>query len=452
MFSSKLKQPYSLYAQASQVLTQSVGTSRRSRAQELKQVQQQQLQDSGVLYGVWQLIAGLIVPESLAVDKERARASTRAQFERLALRRAQLRVGDLILVRTPGTFYRVFRGIAQHAYDHVGIVVSPGRFLHIGPPRIRLLPVELLLAPKRCAVVLRPQLSTPERNRLLGRLGQLVGRPYNTLRVYSFVGRLGARKFLGLQRKFKKKKKKKLQDQQDDLDEATTKHICTDAILNSLLVASPAFRSATQQLGSRLDVNVFNSWSINDVLRMHEEHPQLLRAVALPDAPPLLGSSSSDYRRSWLSSLRHPSRRLRRVVNDPKTLAVACIHLYQRSHIVLKTFLQTFLLTSSGLPPLLNRVAKAWILYTFVRSLFEQRRVNSARSDAEAAQRRRDERRRQKRTIRHAQLVVEKKQQQQQRQKTGKKSKSAAATPSWWKSRTDPYREDHAPSTILSRL
>jgi hypothetical protein len=59
------------------------------------------------LHTLWQSVAGVLVPESLAVDRARNAASRRGVFELVAPRAAMLQPGDLIVVRTPGTFYKV---------------------------------------------------------------------------------------------------------------------------------------------------------------------------------------------------------------------------------------------------------------------------------------------------------------------------------------------------------
>ena len=113
------------------------------------------------------------------------------------------------------------------------IVYPNGMFLHIGPPTIRLLPVELLLEPKRqpmvraftwllglpacfllvCSThsrfavscfdqVFRPKLTADERDRLLDSLQSLIGHKYNTIRVYSFIGRQANRSFSLSERSF----------------------------------------------------------------------------------------------------------------------------------------------------------------------------------------------------------------------------------------------------------
>ena len=125
------------------------------------------------------------------------RASRRGVFELVAPRAAMLQPGDLIVVRTPGTFYHLFRRAAKHSVDHLAIVVENGMFLHVGPPTIRLLPVELLLTPNRRPLVFRPKLSEEELNQLLRSLKSLIGQQYDTVRVYSFVARLAAHAWFG---------------------------------------------------------------------------------------------------------------------------------------------------------------------------------------------------------------------------------------------------------------
>ena len=62
------------------------------------------------------------------------------------------------------------RGCAVQA-----IVMENGMFLHVGPPTIRLLPVELLLTPNRRPLVFRPKLSEDELNQLMRSLKSLLG-------------------------------------------------------------------------------------------------------------------------------------------------------------------------------------------------------------------------------------------------------------------------------------
>jgi len=61
------------------------------------------------------------------------------------------------------------------------------QFLHVGPPRIRLLPVPLLLSDARSPLIVRPQLTAPQRKHFLVELSGMVGAPYDVARVYQFA-------------------------------------------------------------------------------------------------------------------------------------------------------------------------------------------------------------------------------------------------------------------------
>lgn len=190
-----------------------------------------------IVHSLWQFLASIVIPESLSVENNQKRIIDRPKlFEHVAARKEALQPGDLIAVRTPGTFYRMFRRAANHRMDHLvstipkhtllgnvyhkfvclhcfgcqlkqmcplfcchcllyismglqGIVMEDGKFLHVGPPTIRLLPVELLLEDKRSPKVFRPNLSLQEREQLIKSLQTLIGHKYDTVRVYSFVFR-----------------------------------------------------------------------------------------------------------------------------------------------------------------------------------------------------------------------------------------------------------------------
>ena len=179
-------------------------------------------------------------------------------------------------------------------------------FYTVGPPTIRLLPVELLLQPNRKPTVFRPKLSASEREKLLASLATLIGHPYDTLRVYSFIFRLAIFKYLGLLKPF----------QQDHTNRQTgtgtgagtggieagrrgsgvgagvsvsgvpqysnqfESYICTDAILMRTLNVSKDFQVAARKL--QLDYSTLRSWSINDVTQLNRYRPNLLTQIALP--------------------------------------------------------------------------------------------------------------------------------------------------------------------------
>jgi len=107
----------------------------------------------------------------------------------------------------------------MHGCSLQAVVLEHGLVLHIGPPRLRLLPVELLLEPKRLpqvkslcirvkhafanlifklCQVFRPQLSAEERDAFIKSLLSLLGKQYSSFRVYKFIARLGLDKRFGM--------------------------------------------------------------------------------------------------------------------------------------------------------------------------------------------------------------------------------------------------------------
>lgn len=86
--------------------------------------------ENPLVFQLWQTVAEKVSPDSLAV--ERSRVVSSEQIQRLAPRKTVLQPGDLILVRTPGTFYEFFRRLSRQPYDHVSIMMDSNLFLHIG--------------------------------------------------------------------------------------------------------------------------------------------------------------------------------------------------------------------------------------------------------------------------------------------------------------------------------
>lgn len=72
---------------------------------------------------------------------------------------SQLKLGDLILIKTPNTTYELMRKIYNSPYDHIVVVVDQERCLHISYPRAKLVPSYLFTHSVREPLVIRPNLS-----------------------------------------------------------------------------------------------------------------------------------------------------------------------------------------------------------------------------------------------------------------------------------------------------
>jgi hypothetical protein len=154
-------------------------------------------------------------------------------------------------------------------------------FLHVGPPVVRLLPVHLVLTPNRSPMVFRPAMNDQQRKKLLLQLQSLIGQKYSFIRVYSFIFRLAAEKYLGF-----------AQPYPNSGADTPELYICTDAVLKRLLNTSSEFQLAVKEVRD-LDFQKYRSWSTNDILRLHSQKQNVLPSVNLPpiDKPAVLSNT-----------------------------------------------------------------------------------------------------------------------------------------------------------------
>ena len=98
-------------------------------------------------------VARRIVPDSLSFgpDTDFPRAG-KASTPR---RRYDLHIGDIILTSTPGLAMQRGRSFTGQDHDHITVVVKAEKVLHIGPPKVRLLPLHRVMEPRREPRVLR---------------------------------------------------------------------------------------------------------------------------------------------------------------------------------------------------------------------------------------------------------------------------------------------------------
>ena len=321
---------------------------------------------SPLLLSVWHVLTGVVVPFSLS--SAASRSLTRRSLSAVSGRAAALRPCDLVLVRTPGRFYELLRRCSRQPFDHLAVVMADGRVLHVGPPRIRLLPAELLLQPWRHPHVLRPRLSHSEAAAFLSSLSALVGRPYDTVKVLQLIALLATQ-----QRRRQQRAAPASSPHAFSLSVLSSSPssplICTDAILHRLLSASPAFRALLGEeaaVGHPLDVLQLGSWSLHDLhsIARRQRQPQpFLLAVQLPppqqqpQPPPTSSYSAASPPRSDELSLPVLPARLLSVVGLPWTLLAAAVQ-------------PLLLLLSAPLPGLLSALSpSAQSLLTLVRLL-----------------------------------------------------------------------------------
>lgn len=220
-------------------------------------------------------MARVVAPESLAVERGEQLSDDEVKAQSRA---SAVRPGDLILVSTPGKFYRFMRDFTGHDYDHIVAVVRNDCVLHVGPALVRLLPVARLLTPSRRPLVLRPQLDPQQCSQFVDYLESLVGKTYDVLRVYSLIGRYVQESMGGLQCSGDSTKVMKYPrfdrlglDRHLGLQLPTRLSpgphawICSDALLDGLSRVSPLYKHAMHNLLD-LDRRRLGAASISDFI------------------------------------------------------------------------------------------------------------------------------------------------------------------------------------------
>lgn len=173
--------------------------------------------------------------------------------------------GDLILVKSEGRLFDLGRRLTGNAYDHVAVVSSDGRTINIDKPGARLLPLERLLRPSLCPLVLRPRFGgEDERARFVAEIERLVSAPYDVRRTLWLVERIFERRIVGQARPLPL------------LGWDRDRWICTDAVLLGLERRARAFASLREM---PLDWVALGSGTTNDLLEIHRRRPDLLSEV-----------------------------------------------------------------------------------------------------------------------------------------------------------------------------
>lgn len=199
----------------------------------------------------------------------------------------ELEPGDIVLLKTPGIVYEGFRKATKYQYDHVLVALRrPDHCLHISPPQARRVRSAQLLIKERDPLVLRPRLSADESTAFVTLCESLIGKEYSLSRLYSSVLRTVAEKQFRIGRFLPKAVLPTKQDPSS---------ICTDAILVSLLEASPKIRKSAQKQAPDLDLFRTGTASVSDFIRLKE--------LALVDEVPVLVQRGSIKEKSTTERL-----------------------------------------------------------------------------------------------------------------------------------------------------
>jgi len=177
----------------------------------------------------------------------------------------RIQPGDLLLVKTPGTIYKIGRKITKNIYDHIAVVLYDDETLNIVVPKTIIRPTTIFSKPNRIPLIVRPKWkNTSQLKSFIIEMTKFKSSIYNKKKT--IIGILLSTLYSRLGIKFRMKK----------LDETSRRWICTEAILICLMKAFPEFKAITRL---KLDYNSIGFATTNDFLRISEQFPELLNVV-----------------------------------------------------------------------------------------------------------------------------------------------------------------------------
>ena len=117
------------------------------------------------------------------------------KLQSVAISKQFCKPGDLILVKTPSSFYNTMRKLFQSDYDHTVLVVDEERCLHISYPTAKLVPTYLFTHIIREPLVIRLNVfssskiedQTKRELFLLNIKHSSIGKKYDSARVFAFL-------------------------------------------------------------------------------------------------------------------------------------------------------------------------------------------------------------------------------------------------------------------------
>jgi len=211
------------------------------------------------------LLAQILAPQSLAALQDGNTGFHPSLVDQLGDNVDALQPGDLIFTRTPGLLYSSLRSLASSKYDHLALVLNKKEVLHIGPSKVRVLSIYVLVEPARKPLVLRPNLTDSQREKFLQNSRELLGQKYDVFRAYSLAIRLFLHHYMNVTLPM-------------GVPEETP-IICSDQIFNLLKTVFPDFKS---KVADGTDFRILNGVSVENFLRLHRTNKALFKAIDLP--------------------------------------------------------------------------------------------------------------------------------------------------------------------------
>eukprot|EP01084_Bolivina_argentea_P026458 49213_1 len=240
------------------------------------------------------VLSKIFAPDALAAIPEGEQGYDPKIASKVAPNLSLIKPGDLILTRTSSTLYNVLRAFTSEPYDHIAVVLNNKLVLHIGPGRIRTLSLVRLLEPQRSPLVLRPILSSNEKQQFLNKCWSMIGEKYDLVRVFDFVLRLILLNWTPIQIPFKKIRVNitNINDINDDIFTSQNiknrQWVCSDAIMHKLIKVNNKYKqylindSNSNKKLKQIMFNNLGSLTIKDFITMAQNTNNLFQIIQLP--------------------------------------------------------------------------------------------------------------------------------------------------------------------------
>lgn len=172
--------------------------------------------------------------------------------------------GDLLLARSRGAVYRAGRAFARNRFDHVAVVLDGDRTANLVLGGTVILPLERFRRLE--TALMRPAWADPDqRDAFLRAMQRFADVRYDVAKTFLGMFATALRERTGIAVPLRRP------------GPGTARWICTEAILDSLGRAMPAFREIE---ALDLDAVRIGFATTNDFLRIARERPDLLAIVA----------------------------------------------------------------------------------------------------------------------------------------------------------------------------
>ena len=226
-------------------------------------------------------LISLLSPDSLAFNDDANKRYSIKEFTESQALKPDLLPGDLILIQTPGTVYKSIRKVLDSCYDHMAVLLDKDTVLHISPPIIRKISSNIFLMKKRNPIIIRPNLTTKQREEFVKNVENTLGYKYDYGMLFTLLGK---KLYHEISKNFSSNQDPLVIFQKelasfDQKFKSQPSHICTDLIFTKLKEISPEINELIRNNQGHLSYAYLGGYSPDDLLFLSEKNQTLLKAI-----------------------------------------------------------------------------------------------------------------------------------------------------------------------------